>query len=151
MTYVYLFGVMLALLLAVVLASVLKDREEDSWPDGEPEPEALRDAALEALRGLEFDYQTGKVPEEEYRALRRRYGSMALEARRKLAAGRDEPDPTEAPEPAAEREPEPPEATAEPEPDGSFCSACGTAVRPTDRFCGRCGARQPEPTERAEA
>lgn len=108
MTYVYLFGGILVVLLAVVIGAALRER---GGADADEAPlEARRDAALEALREVEFEFRTGKLPEDEYRALRRKYGRRALEARAALG------DPC-------------PRCGAALPPEDRFCSRCG-AERP---------------------
>jgi hypothetical protein len=58
----------------VVFVAVPFLRSDDPTPLGEPEQEALaaaeeRDRALAELKELEFDHRTGKVTDEDYRAL----------------------------------------------------------------------------------
>jgi len=50
-----------------------------------------RDRALQALRELEFDHRTGKVSDEDYRALVGPLRRSAAEALRAVDAGREEP------------------------------------------------------------
>ncbi len=85
MTYVYLFGGILLVLLAVVVAAALREGGGEAAEEGGAgSPGERLEATLEALREVEFDYRTGKLPEEEYRALRRRWGRRALRARAEL-------------------------------------------------------------------
>ena len=88
-----------------------------------------RDAILRSLGDLDEDLDTGKLSPEDHAALRSELRSRAAGL---LLAPRAEPA-------------EPPSASA---PDASlggaraapFCSACGAASRPADRFCSQCGA-----------
>jgi hypothetical protein len=69
--------VLLAALLAaaaVVFVAVPFLREDEPVPAPEPAPEGLaaaeeRDRALAELKELEFDHRTGKITDEDYRAL----------------------------------------------------------------------------------
>ena len=84
MTYVFVFGGVLLLLGIVVALSLLRGSagpEPDEEEIRRRSPAERREAALEKLGEVEFDYRTGKVTEEEYRVLRRRWGRIALEAR----------------------------------------------------------------------
>ncbi len=115
-TAVYLFGAILIILLAaVVLAPLVEGRHLDERPEGELSAVERKELAIEALRELEFEYQTGKVSEQEYLSLRERFGRQALAAREELG------------EPAAA-------------PEGR-CETCGAEAREGAKFCGRCGSR----------
>lgn len=111
-TAVYVFGgIMAALILAVVFAPLVEDRMRGG--SGGPEsPTERKEAAVEALRELEFEYQTGKVSEEDYARLRARYAREALTARDELGS-----------------------ATG-----AAFCPGCGEELRAGVKFCSRCGA-----------
>jgi len=66
--------------------------------------------AVEALRELEFDRQTGKISDSDYEPLKARYTEQALVAMRAGGA------------PVCER------CGARPEADAEFCSKCGAAL-----------------------
>jgi ribosomal protein L40E len=66
--------------------------------------------AVEALRELEFDRQTGKISDSDYEPLKARYTEQALVAMRTGGA------------PVCER------CGARPEADAEFCSKCGAAL-----------------------
>ncbi len=131
MTYVFVFGGLLLLLGSVVVLSLLRGGggAAPGDPDAEEEefrrlpPEARREAALDALREVEFEYGTGKLPEEDYRALRRRWGRMALEARE--ATGAEAAGGSQG---------------AEADIGAAPCPRCGQDTKAEARFCGRCGA-----------
>lgn len=128
MTAFYLFGALLVTLVLVVVWSALR---EGALSDEavEPTPERRKDAALDLLRELEFEYQTGKLPEEDYRRLRHRYALAAVQARDEVAAG----------ESGGTRP-----AGRSPESAGSsiFCVACGAELAKPVRYCSQCGAMQ---------
>lgn len=147
MSAFYVFGGILLLLVVVVVVSALREPAADAPDLEEADPEARRDAALEALREVEFDYRTGKLPEEEYRRLREAHGREAIRARDEAAAARAE----SAGRPGAEG---PGEGLASPS-AGSLasgeaeepqaCGVCGARLRPGTRFCARCGAPRTSP------
>ena len=120
---VYAFaGILLLLLLVVVLSAF---RESDGSPEIGPAPTAAerRDTAIEALRQLEFEHQTGKMPEAEYRDLHRRLAQEAVRARE--AAEVESPGSTRPADGAAA---------------GTACQVCGAALAPSDHFCSSCGS-----------
>jgi hypothetical protein len=120
---VYAFAGILLLLLLVVVLSAFRES------DGGPEPGRLRtaaerrDTAIEALRQLEFEHQTGKMPEAEYRELHRRLAQEAVRAR--AAAAAESPGET---------------GSAEGTVGGDSCAVCGAALAPSDHFCSSCGS-----------
>ena len=73
-------------------------------------PKRRESAAVEALRELEFDRQTGKIADADYEALKARYTDQALLAMR--AGGR----------PVCER------CGPRPEIDAEYCSMCGSRL-----------------------
>lgn len=117
MTAVYFFAGILGILLIVVLVAPLLDSQPS--PGARTDPVARLDAALEALRELEFEHETGKVEDEDYRRLRARYAAEAIEAR-DAGAGSLERDE------AADR---------------ALCRVCEAPLSPGGRFCARCGTR----------
>lgn len=115
MTAVYFFAGILGILLVVVLVAPLLDSQPS--PGARTDPAARLDAALEALRDLEFEHETGKVDDDDYRQLRARYAAEAIAARDAGAGslGREE---------AADR---------------AVCAVCEAELSPAARFCSRCG------------
>lgn len=103
MTGVLLFGGILALLATAIVWAALRASDDTG---GALAPAERRDAAIEALRQLEFEYGTGKMSEEEYLAVRDRLRAEAL-------AARDAADGGGCP------------ACGAPLGDGRFCPACG--------------------------
>ncbi len=123
MTAVYLFGAILVILLAAVILSPLREgRRPAGEAHGPAAARARKDAAIEALRELEFEFQTGKISDEDYQSLRRRWAHQAIQARDELG-----------------------------EKLGGVparCGTCGSEPRPGARFCSRCGS--PLATDGAE-
>ncbi len=135
---VYMFGgILLLLLLVVVYAAVRSSLPEPGEGRGLTQVE-LRDAALEALRELEFDYQTGKLLEEEYQALRGELGLAAVRAREAVEQRRKKRQAKETSEAGAS------EASTGAKP--ITCRVCGKDLAPEARFCATCGAPRDPPT-----
>ena len=145
-----------AVLLWLVLGPLVR-REAPREPVVEPEEtsETPRGVALAALREVEFDRETGKLSDDDYRALKAQYTAEALAALRAAA----EPD-IEAMVAARVRSFEHPFGSAcavcgpRPEPDAIYCSTCGRRLGAADQcekcrstllpgslFCESCGAR----------
>lgn len=90
-----------------------------------------KDAALAAIREIEFDYGTGKLSTEDYAELRARYEAKAVEAMERQATGGTTPrdDRLEAEIQAARARRR-----------AAHCTSCGTALPAAARFCPACGA-----------
>jgi hypothetical protein len=112
-----------------------------SGPDGE------REAAVVALREIEFDRETGKLSDVDYAELKARYTQQAIRAMRAtqgpvagtaVGAGTSMDDEIEATV-RAFRQSHASCSTCgpRPEPDAVYCSTCGRYLR--DR-CAGCGA-----------
>ena len=123
MIAVYVFGgIMLLLIIAVLVGSVVEKEPTDSRAR-ELSAERQQERAIEALREIEFEYQTGKLLEADYLQLRGLYAQQAIGARDKIAGRGSEPG--EAPR---------------------RCHACGEPTGGPVRFCPRCGAAQSGPS-----
>jgi hypothetical protein len=116
-----------------------------SAPMRTPVPrQSEREAAVAALREIEFDRATGKLSDDDYAELKSRYTGEAVLAMRReqvgltAAGGQPTDDEIEAAVLAYRRQGH---ACAEcgprPEPDAIFCSNCGRYLH--DR-CADCGA-----------
>ena len=107
--------------------------------------ESERDAAVSALREIEFDRVTGKLSDTDYADLKARYTEQALVAMRRedaASAGAGEPGRTSDEIEAAVRAYRLRHGACgtcgpRPEPDARYCSTCGRYLR--DR-CADCGA-----------
>ncbi len=102
MTVELVLGALLAAAAVVVVAAPFLRASDPPQPP-EPRPEELvaaeeRDRALAELKELEFDHRTGKITDEDYRAL---VQPLRQRAARTLANGAPLPD--EAAEPASEQ------------------------------------------------
>ena len=127
--------------------------------------ETPRGVALLALKEIEFDRETGKLSDEDYRFLKEKYTAQAIEALR-AEEGEAASDDVETliahrvralRSAAASAPPGAPTCVTcgpRPEPDASFCSTCGSrlssaatctscgaALAVDSRFCEGCGSR----------
>jgi hypothetical protein len=128
------------------------------WPAAPEDPvfepveqeETPRGVALLALKEIEFDRETGKLSDEDYRFLKEKYTAEALEALRaeERAKAPDDVEALIAHRVRALRSAAasaPPGARVcvtcgpRPEPDAAFCSTCGSKL-PAAATCGHCGA-----------
>lgn len=82
--------------------------------------------ALAAIRDLDFDFQIGKVNQEDYETLR---GRLVLEAAEVLQMRRQEDEKLEAMIRARLQQVKP----------SVECEKCGGGIRPQDLFCPACG------------
>ena len=111
---VYIFGVILALLLAAVIFAPMVERKRVREAEA-PTPEGRKARALDALRELEFEYETGKMAESDYQKLRAHWAAEAIDARDSLGE------------------------TSSPDDPAGACHVCGANLKPGARFCSRCG------------
>lgn len=105
-----------------------------------------REAIYTAIADLEHDYETGKLEEADYTAMRERFRGQAIElmrAEQAHAKAEGEAPPASAPAPADGPAHAPDATTSGPPisaaPTGSFCPSCGERVDPKWRFCSHCG------------
>jgi hypothetical protein len=116
-----------------------------SAPRSAPRPrQSEREAAVAALREIEFDRATGKLSDDDYSELKSRYtGEAVLAMRREAvpssgAGGRPTDDEVDAAVLAYRRATHTcPTCGPRPEADAAFCSNCGRYLH--DR-CAGCGA-----------
>jgi len=90
LTAALVLGALLAAAAVFFVARPLLGRDDDRVVEQRPERLALeerRDRALAALKELEFDHRTGKVSDEDYRALVGELRRDAAEALRRLDRG----------------------------------------------------------------
>ncbi len=120
---------MAMLLAAVVVAPMVEERKRSEPQPGDEEAVRL-ERALDTLRRLQFDYETGKLDEEDYAALRREHADAAIAARDELAS-KDPQNAAVAGEPAAAGQ--------------VRCAGCGSTLPPSVQFCTNCGIPAPQP------
>lgn len=123
---VYFFGFMLLVLLGVVILAPLFERP-DSGPGSASDPAERLAVALDALRELEFEFETGKIAEEDYHPLRARYAAEAIAARDAgggAGAGASASASGDAAVSAV---------------SAGDCAVCGAGLPREAKFCSRCG------------
>ncbi|MDQ7842379.1 MAG: hypothetical protein QN141_03715 [Armatimonadota bacterium] len=92
-----------------------------------PPPETKSRAALLAIKELEFDFATGKIAEDDYLTLRRRYEARAVEA-------------LQAPPPPPQISDDDLEAEIRAARSRRLCASCAAALPAGARYCPSCGA-----------
>lgn len=110
---VYIFGGILAVLLAAVIFAPMVERKSVREAES-PTAEGRKARALDALRELEFEYETDKMADSDYNRLRAHWANEAIAARDSLG-----------------------ESTEQPVEGG--CPVCSAALRSGAKFCSRCG------------
>lgn len=114
---------------------------EDFVDDERQKLVSEKDSALSALKELDFDYQTGKLDDEDYHHLRDRYRAKALTLLKEV----DETARAESFEKEIERgaltsrEEEVAEVVKTEGANKLTCPYCGEKYSPGDKFCPECG------------
>ena len=78
--FLLMAAMLVALIVVVIAAGVRGGTVEPGWRADDPA--SRQEAALAQLAELEFEYQTGKINEEEYREMRGPLARVAIEARK---------------------------------------------------------------------
>jgi DNA polymerase II large subunit len=75
-----------AVLLAIGYPLFQRPKETKTWKEGDDYHNLLyaKDAALLAIKELDFDYDTGKVGEEDYRQIKKQYEGEAIAIMKQL-------------------------------------------------------------------
>jgi len=124
--------VLVAAVAAIIITPLVRrggsDLDERRAP---PDAEAQKHLALTAIKELEFDHATGKIDDDDYRALRSRYEARAMEV---LEHGAHPPV-----EPAWEDGAAQLEAEIRAARGRRFCADCGGPLPKAARFCPACG------------
>jgi hypothetical protein len=151
-----LFGLAILILLFLFLVRpFMKAPPKAEAVSTRQELTARKTAVLEAIRALDFDHDTGKIPDEEYE---RQRSALVIEAAATLQALDEMPsapvdeDVYAQIEAAVSRiKAQRTEGAAVP---ANFCTNCGQGLESGDNFCAGCGQpvheslgnRQPQPT-----
>ena len=142
-------GTLLAVVgLAVVLYPLFAEETAPRVAPAAPERAEVgeRERAVEALREIEFDRETGKLSDVDYAELKAAYTQEAIAAMRaeeSAAALASPADPAEAVVLAyRQRVRDCGRCGPRPEPDAVYCSSCGGYLAGR---CGHCGSAVTEP------
>lgn len=147
--YLLFGGILILLATAVVAAAVRSGKRSEVIADP---ARAREDMAIEALRALEFEFQTGKLAEDEYGKLRRELEVEAVRARDETRAGGTPDDgggaapdtsvdtTADAIADATADASSEPSARDEAAGAATECANCGNELDGGESFCTRCGA-----------
>ncbi len=146
----FIVGIALAVIaLAIVLAPVFSDEapaeiraEHRTAPKLEIDDEPVPGSAIEALREIEFDRETGKLSDDDYDGMKARYTSQALVELRAQDAASGAGTGVAAPADLAER------MVKKYRPGSTICHTHGLRPEPDALFCSECGAYLPGKCER---
>ncbi|MBK8985659.1 MAG: zinc ribbon domain-containing protein [Chloroflexi bacterium] len=148
-----LIGLALLILVGLLIAQPLLMPEERQSRRSRSRRQMLlaqKEALLEEVRALDFDYETGKIPAEVYEPQRADLVALAADVLKQLDILSTLPDvetavtqlhqsPTDDIEQAIarlRRQPKPAEPTNG---KAHFCPQCGHPVDAGDKFCAVCG------------
>ncbi|MEN8143827.1 MAG: hypothetical protein ABFS14_02650 [Gemmatimonadota bacterium] len=135
MIAVAVFGAIMAMLLAAVVIAPLVEEGRRSRPGPGDEASIRLERALEALRRLQFEYETGKLDDEDYAAMRSEHAAAALAARDELASR----EPGEAAAPGAS-------GASGAAVEVPSCEICGSVLDSSVQYCTHCGNPVPQPS-----
>jgi len=157
--------------LLYVVWPIIQPNEEPVWVEDDRLTEMIsrKDAVLRSIKDLEFDYQVGKVSDEDYERFNQRLRRQAItyiqqieklapqtanldetleaeiaQMRRTLDRTDGAVLATPAAEPAEIETPATDDAVAlaGTQIEKRFCTNCGQPVAAAHKFCAHCGARQ---------
>ncbi len=89
--------------------------------------EARKLEIYSAIKDIEFDYEMGKLSEDDFLALRDKYKAEAITVLRQLDQLSQARGKKQRRGQAAKGQ--------------RFCTQCGNAINATDKFCANCGAK----------
>ena len=90
-----------------------------------------------AIKDIEFDYQMGKLSEEDFKELRQKYKDEAVGLLKTIDKGQTKPAKGEGTQVSkSQRKTE--------DQSVNFCWECGMAVAADDNFCANCGNKVSE-------
>jgi len=152
--FVFVFAALTVYALAKIVAPFLEDRREQlrfELLDEEVQQierlVARKSVLMQSLRDIEFDHETGKLSDEDYERLKKKYERRAVRVMRDLDDLRGDADRDEQIDSALERRlqeradhaPEPAADHQDDESAGIECPECAKELEPEARFCSRCG------------
>jgi len=90
-----------------------------------------KQSIYEAIKDIEFDYEMGKLSEEDFHELRQQYKNEAVEVLKQL-------DQTQTKKVKSKKIYSRKKSGAARD-AARFCWVCGIEIMPEDKFCGNCG------------
>lgn len=123
----------------VVLEPIIRGRTTSLERTSEEmsEAEATRRVRLLALRDAEYDFQMGKLSQEDYQSLHAELAAEALAAMQAVEA--EQLGPVHLQTPSRDAVEAEVAALREGLREGTACGSCGHDNRAGSRFCGSCG------------
>ena len=150
-----LLGLSLLILVGLILARpFLAQQEREPRPRSRKQQLLMqKEALLAEIGALDFEYETGTLPEDAYQAQRAELVAVAAETLQALdELGADAPagDVAAQIEAALNRvrmqRQAPGQATAVPQNgQAQFCTECGAKIDASDKFCAACGSKRTVP------
>ncbi len=153
--FVFIFAALTVYTLAKIVSPFLEDRQEQlrfELLDEEVQQierlVARKSVLLQSLRDIEFDHETGKLSEEDYRRLKGDHEHRAVQVMRKLdelrgddAERDDEIDSAleQRLRQRADRQQGTPPEGGDQAGEAVECPDCGKQLEAEARFCSRCG------------
>lgn len=151
--FVFVFAALTVYTLAKIVSPFLEDRREQlrfELLDEEVQQierlVARKSVLMQSLRDIEFDHETGKLSDQDYERLKKKYERRAVRVMRDLNDLRGDADRDEEIDSALEgrlqgRAERPTEPAADRHDDSAEidCPECGKALEPEARFCSQCG------------
>ncbi|HEX9653523.1 MAG TPA: zinc ribbon domain-containing protein [bacterium] len=133
MLTVIIFLLLTAAVSYFVVSPIMQSRRENLMKDSNHKANDLidrKEAIYAAIKDIEFDYQMGKLSEEDFQMLRQQYKDEAVgllkkidQIQHKAVKSKDKSAPRKKADAASPR----------------FCWSCGEAVTHGDKFCVNCG------------
>jgi hypothetical protein len=109
-----------------------------------------RDRAMAAVKELDFDFQSGKLSDDDYEQLRTQQKALAIAAMQELdaltaaeARGAGRPGGESVTEAGASVGAAAGAGASDEPRQLRFCPSCGFKLQPGEKFCGGCGIRLP--------
>ncbi|MDH5541645.1 MAG: zinc ribbon domain-containing protein [Nitrospinota bacterium] len=90
-----------------------------------------KDTSLLTIKDLEFEFETGKIDEEDYLQLKNRYEADAIKLMKEIDSYKK----------ASESEGAKVTAMKSESAVKKFCSACGNKLETSAKFCSSCGTK----------
>jgi hypothetical protein len=152
--FVFVFAALTVYTLAKIVSPFLEDRREQlrfELLDEEVQQierlVARKSVLMQSLRDIEFDHETGKLSDQDYERLKKKYEHRAVRVMRDLDELRGDANRDEEIDSAlerrlqerAERVPKPSTDDHNVESAEIECPECGKGLEPEARFCSRCG------------